>query len=133
MLTKAPKLVLSKSDYQKLSALVESQRPELVASLEEEIGRATVLPEGDLPKDVVTMGTQVTARDLDSQTEFEFRLVFPREANVGEGRISVLAPLGVALIGLRIGDEYEYRAPNGRLRRFQVRSILPPRQWRKGA
>lgn len=135
MLTKAPKLVLSKRDYGMLSALVESQHPDVVAGLEEEIGRATVVPETEVPRDVVAMDSLVKVLDLDSRGEIEYRLVFPHGANIREGRISILAPLGVALIGLRVGDEYEYLVPSGRLRRFRVLSITPSltRKFRKGA
>lgn len=124
MLTKVPKLVLSIEDFKKLSALVASQRAELVEGLEEEIGRAVVLPEGDVPEDVISMDSTVKVRDLDSGAEHEYSLVFPHEANASEGRISILAPLGVALIGLQVNDEYEFFAPNERLRRFRVLSIF---------
>lgn len=124
MLTKVPKLVLSKEDFKKLSALVASQRPELVEGLEEEIGRAVILPDGDVPEDIVSMDSLVKVRDLDSGAEHEYSLVFPHEANASEGRISILAPLGVALIGLQVNDEYEFLAPNERLRGFRVLSIF---------
>lgn len=124
---KAPRLVLSEDDFKKLSALIASQRSDSVEGLEEEIGRAVVLPEGDVPDDVVSMDSQIRVLDLKSAAEHEYRLVFPHEANASEGRISILAPLGVALIGLRVGDEYEVLAPNDRLRPFRVLSIFSPR------
>lgn len=124
MLTKAPKLVLSKEDFQRLSALVASQTPAAAEGLEEEISRAVVLPESEVPEDVVSMDSLVRVRDLDSGIEHDYQLVFPHEANAGEGRISVLAPLGAALIGLRANDVYEFIAPNERLKRFQVLSIF---------
>ncbi len=127
MLTKAPKLVLSKEDFQKLSALVASQTAAVAEGLEEEISRAVVLPESEVPEDVVSMDSLVRVRDLDSGLEHDYQLVFPHEANAGEGRISVLAPLGAALIGLRASDEYEFFAPNERLKRFQVLSIFSNR------
>lgn len=123
MLTKVPKLVLSKEDFKKLSALVASQRSELVEGLEDEIARAVILPEGDVPEDVVSMDSLVRVRDRESGAEHVYRVVFPHEANASEGRISILAPLGVALIGLQVNDEYEFLAPNERLRGFRVLSI----------
>lgn len=135
MLTKTPKLILSKKDFQKLSALVASQRADLVKDLEEEIERAVILPEGDVPEDVVSMNSSVVVKDLRSGAEQLYRLVFPHEANASEGRISVLAPLGVALIGLRVNDEYEFLAPNERLRGFRVVAISSSkaRRGREGA
>lgn len=122
MPTKAPALVLSKEDFKKLSALVASLRGETARGLEEEISRAVVLPEADVPDDVVTMDSLVRVRD-EAGREHEYRLVYPHEANAGEGRISVLAPLGIALVGLRVHDEYEFLSPNGRPRCFRVLSI----------
>jgi regulator of nucleoside diphosphate kinase len=133
MPTKAPKLVLSNEDFRKLSALVASQNAELVEGLEEEISRAAVLPAADLPEDVVSMDSAIKVRDLDSGGEHEYRLVFPHEANASEGRISVLAPLGIALIGLRSKDEYEFLAPNRKRKRFRVLAISSAKARKSGA
>lgn len=127
MLTTAPRLVLSNDDFRRLSALVATQTAALASGLEEELGRALVLPDTEVPEDVVSMDSLVKVRDLDTRKEQEYRLVFPHDANASEGRISVLAPLGAALIGLRVNDEYEFMAPKVRLKRFKVLSISSER------
>jgi regulator of nucleoside diphosphate kinase len=116
-------LVLSQHDYEKLSALVSSCRPEAVTVLEEEIGRAQIVPDEALPPEAVAMHSIVCVTDLATGGEHEYFLVFPHEADVKRGCISVLAPLGMALIGLKEGQEYGSVGPNGRVRRFRVKSV----------
>lgn len=123
MSSAVPNIILSDKDYEKLSALVAACRADSVAFLEEELGRAMVVPDGEVPDDVVTMNSVVRVRDLDSGAEHEYQLVFPHEASLSENRISILASLGVALIGLRAGSRYEWHAPNKRVKQFQVLSI----------
>jgi regulator of nucleoside diphosphate kinase len=121
----APKLILSEEDYQKLSALVAAYDSEAVAVLEEEIGRAKVVPTEEIPSDRVTMHAIVKVKDLETGIEHDYELVFPHEANLGKSRISVVAPLGMALIGLRVGDEYEWTTPAKRQKKFVVVAIQP--------
>ena len=69
------------------------------------------------------MRSTVRLRDLDSGKEMIYSLVFPNEADVDEGRISILAPVGTAMIGYRIGDTIEWEVPSG-LRRLRVEEVL---------
>lgn len=117
------KLVLSENDYKKLSALVASCDLEIISSLEEEIGKARIVPESELPTDAVSMHSKVKILDLDSSHESEITLVYPHEADSENHRVSVLAPMGVALIGLRVGQTYEWRMPNGKTKRFRVNAV----------
>jgi regulator of nucleoside diphosphate kinase len=116
-------LVLSQKDYRKLSALVASCRQEAVAILEEEIGRADIVSDDALPLEAVAMHSMVCVQDLATGAEHGYFLVFPHEADLERGCISVLAPLGMALIGLKEGQEYGAVGPNGRIRRFRVKSV----------
>lgn len=126
------RLVLSQEDYRKLSALVAAYRTDLVATLEEEIGKATVLPEGQTAQGIVSMHSKVTVVDLDSGLETQLTLVYPHEANSAnasadadstEVKVSILAPMGVALIGLPVGTEYEWAMPGGKQKRFLVKRV----------
>jgi len=76
-----------------------------------------------IPADVITMRSKVSLKDLKSGQTVMYSLVFPSEANSNEGRISVLAPIGTALLGNRSGDVVESRVPSG-LRRLKVKEIL---------
>ena len=113
-------------DMKRLLALVEGYRLQgrqdgNLDLLEGELDRALVTEPGwGLPSDVVTLDSRVVVVDLDSGEERRFTLVLPHKANVDEGRISVLAPLGMAVLGYRSGAEIEWDVPGGR-RRLLVR------------
>lgn len=92
-------------------------------TLRQEIDRAVVLNAADLPEDVVTMRTRVRVRDLESGQLADYTVVYPWEADIQSNRISVLAPLGTALLGYREGDDIEWPIPKG-LRRLRVERIL---------
>ena len=131
-------IYITEFDLDRLDSLISTSNlgkldKQHLLELKAELDRAEIVSPQEIPADVITMKSQVRLRDSDSGEEMVYTIVFPHEANIQQNKVSILAPVGVALIGLRNGDEYEYRAPNGRLRRFQVRSILPPRPWRKGA
>lgn len=122
-------IYLTVSDMERLMALVQGYRLQgsedgNLDVLEEELDRALVIDAGRrLPSDVVTLDSRVVVVDLDSGEERRFTLVLPHRANVDEGRISVLAPLGTAVLGYRSGAEIEWDVPGGR-RRFLVRRVV---------
>jgi regulator of nucleoside diphosphate kinase len=93
--------------------------------LKSELERARVVLSEEAPVDVVKMHSQVRVRDLETGEQSNYTLVFPVEADVSAKRISVLAPLGTALLGFREGDTLEWMMPGGmrRMRIERVRSI----------
>ena len=91
--------------------------------LEGELDRANIVDPKEIPIDAITMRSKVRLKDLESGKEMIYSLVFPNEADVDEGRISVLAPVGTAMIGYRVGDIIEWEVPSG-LRRLKVEEIL---------
>ena len=123
------KIIISADDRSRLqnlvnSALLDSRIPRaLLDSLEGELARAMIVSEGDVPNDVVVMNSTVTFRDLDSGDVESYTIVYPNEADVSRNQISVLAPVGTALLGYRVGDLVEWGVPAGksRLRITQVR------------
>jgi regulator of nucleoside diphosphate kinase len=76
-----------------------------------------------LPDDVVRMNTRITFVDLDTRTESTIELVYPHEVGGIASRVSILAPVGAALIGLRVGETIEWPLPSGTHRRLQVLSV----------
>lgn len=92
-------------------------------TLWEELDRAVVVSADEAPPDVITMRTQVRVRDLQSGLHGDYTLVYPWEADVESNRVSVLAPLGTALLGYREGDQIEWDMPGG-VRRLRVEKIL---------
>ncbi len=103
------------------SASVKDQH--YLQALELELGRATVLPADEIPKGVVTMHSEVRLRDLDSRDEVKYSLVFPEEADSAMGKISVLAPIGTAMIGCKVGDTISWKVPAG-VRRLKVMAVV---------
>jgi regulator of nucleoside diphosphate kinase len=119
-----PNIYISSSDYDRLSKLVANVNVAVAEDLEEELGRAKVLPDADMPPTVVTMNSTVRVRDLATGTESTYTLVYPENANANEGRISILAPVGVALIGLALDEIIQWPMPGGQIRRLQVIDIM---------
>lgn len=112
-------IVITEEDMARLRALVRKGRvvarrdQDHLAVLDRELDRAEVIAVGDLSPDVVTMHSTVRVRDLESGTTVVYTLVFPADADIENKRISVLAPIGTALIGYRAGDLLECATPGG--------------------
>ncbi len=113
-------LTVGQKDYEKLTALLASAQSEIAELLDEELGRAKVVPDESLPSDVVSMNAKVTFVDLDSGKETHVTLVYPEDANVEESKISILAPIGAALIGLKVGQSIDWPLPSGKTRHIKV-------------
>ncbi|TAH51921.1 MAG: nucleoside diphosphate kinase regulator [Chloroflexota bacterium] len=91
--------------------------------LETEINRAEVVSPKDIPSDVVTMNSTVCIQDLDTKEEEVYTLVFPENANLSQGKISILAPIGTAMLGYEVGETFEWQVPDG-TRRLLIKKIL---------
>ncbi len=121
-------IVVTRQDYDRLNVLVTSgldspTRPrQLILDLRGELERAVIVDPKDVPQDVVTMRSVVRVVDLDTNKEEEYRLVYPQEADIREGKISILAPVGTAIIGAREGETIEWNVPNG-LRRLKIKKV----------
>lgn len=122
-------IVLTEFDRDRLARLLDALRarpggdsPNLEA-LEIELERADVVKPGDVPPNVVTMNSQVELLDLDTEERLCVTVVFPGIADVESGRISVLAPMGLALLGCREADEVEWPTPS-RTRRLRLGRIV---------
>ena len=122
------RIFVTEADYQHLRRLIDARLSagadaEHLQELEQELDRAEVLGEGQLvPPDVITMGSQVRLLDLDSGEIREYRLVFPSNTRV-ENALSVLAPIGTAILGYRVGSVITWKVPRG-LRRLRVLEVL---------
>jgi regulator of nucleoside diphosphate kinase len=122
------------SDFQRLKTLLRSDwvdRKEDAGDLkrlESEIERARIVKSTAVPKDVVTMNSRVKLRDLDSGDAVDFSLVFPTfpfaagSNHLAKMTVSVLAPIGTAVLGYRVGDEIEWEVPAG-VRRLKVEDV----------
>lgn len=122
------RITLSRPDLLWLRTLVAARARtaavdrEQLLDLQDELERAVVVEAGSLPADVVALASSVTVLDVESGVRSEYTLVLPAQADVAEARISVLAPLGTALLGYRVGDVVEWRMPGG-LRRLRIEAV----------
>src|SRR5690606_37141434 len=112
----ARQIVLTEADFDRLTSLVESPKYRathavLIAALRDELEHAKVVESGKVPRGVVTMHSKVRIRDLAIDETETYTLVYPEEANIDEGKLSVLAPLGTALLGTKQGQIVAFDAP----------------------
>lgn len=117
---KKAKLIIKENDYQTLSMLVKSIETETAERLEEELERASVFQDAEMPKDVVAMNSTVHYLDLETNKQSTITLVYPPDVDIEKARVSVLAPIGAALIGLRVGQEIAWPMPQGNVKRIKV-------------
>lgn len=123
------KLYITEFDKSRLEELIEvaeefggHDRKDL-ESLSEELDGAEIVSQKDIPANVVTMNSRVVLRDLDTSEELVFALVFPKDADIEAGAISVLAPVGTAILGYARGDVVEWSVPSGE-RRIRIEEVL---------
>jgi regulator of nucleoside diphosphate kinase len=122
-------ITITSSDHQRLEKLLASEFTEAIESksyltdLEAELLRAQIVESADVPNDVVTMGSTVRLRDVDTDEVEIYTLVYPHEAKIADGKLSILAPIGTAILGYRVGDVVTWRVPSGQ-RRLQVDEVL---------
>lgn len=121
-------LFITRSDLERLQELLNQQRAkpgggEYLAKLQGELDKAEVVDPKAIPAEVVTMRSTVELTDLDTGGVEVYELVFPDEADPTKKKISVLAPIGTAVLGYRVGDEFEWKVPAG-VRRLRVTKVL---------
>ena len=117
-----PPIVITQLDNTRLRRLLSSpavRGTDAADALEEELDRAEVVEPSALPTDVVSMNSTVHVQERRSGREFELTLVYPEDAGEA-GRVSVLAPIGSALLGLSVGSGIEWPLPDGRMARIRV-------------
>lgn len=123
------KIYITEFDRDRLEELIgvaenfSTQARKDLEALAEELERAEVVLSKDVPPDVVTMNSKVVLRDLDTSEKMTCVLVFPRNANIDIGAVSVLAPVGTAILGYAKGDVVEWPVPSG-IRRICIEEIL---------
>ena len=124
-----PDIYITKFDLQRLGRYFAghgfaSSRDRMNAQLlYKELYRGKLVESVDIPPDVVTMNSKVRLRDLETKAAMVYTLVFPDEANIEEGKISVLSPVGMAILGYSTGDEIEWKVPKG-TRRLLIEEVL---------
>ncbi|MBU2574257.1 MAG: nucleoside diphosphate kinase regulator [Elusimicrobia bacterium] len=90
--------------------------------LGEEIHKAKIVDSREIAPDVVTMNSRIKLKDMDTNKEILVTLVFPDDSNIEQGKLSVLSPIGTAILGYSLGDIIEWKVPS-RVRRIQIKEI----------
>ena len=125
----ARKIFITEKDKKRLLALISETKEfskgnkEYLQALEQELGLAEEVATELVPKNVITMNSKVHLREIKSGEDMIFTLVYPHEANVNSDKISILAPVGTAILGFKIGDVVTWQVPDG-LVKLKVIDIL---------
>lgn len=125
-MTLSPPIIVAVEDRERLRLLLEQHSStEVTEQLEVELDRARIVPWDQVPPDVVVMNSELEYEVAGAGQRRQVQLVYPTDADTAGGRISVLAPLGCALLGLQVGQEIDWRMPGG-LRRLRVVAVRHP-------
>jgi regulator of nucleoside diphosphate kinase len=122
---KRPGIIISSFDLERLEQLLESDKYRNlpgIDALQSEIDRATIVAPNEVPADVITMNSSGTFIDDATGTEYKLSLVYPGQTDVPDA-VSVLAPVGSALLGLSVGQSISWQAPGGRELRLRVLAV----------
>lgn len=122
-------IYISRDDYTKLRRLLAtalySPAGLALRKLREELDRAAIIDPAAFPDDVVAMESTVAFEDLETGETEEYTITFPEHADLERGRISILAPIGTALIGCRVGNVVKWPTPGG-IRKLKIRHVTAP-------
>lgn len=119
-----PPITVSTLDLARLEALLEKQpESDVVTRLENELDRANVVAPTEVPDDIVTMNSTITFTMADGKESFTKTLCYPRDMDNSNNKISVLAPIGAALLGLSVGQTIEWPAPNGKTLQVSISAV----------
>jgi regulator of nucleoside diphosphate kinase len=122
-------IYITREDYSKLRLLLatalHSSASAALEKLRQELDRAAVIDPSAIPEDVVTMESNVEFEDLVTSEVEDYTITFPDRANIEDKKLSILAPIGTALIGCRTGDVVSWATPGG-IRQLKIRRVTPP-------
>ncbi|TGL40362.1 nucleoside diphosphate kinase regulator [Leptospira perdikensis] len=121
------KICLTHYDYERLKSMIQeyTKRNKMDANVKDLLGemeRAQKVDSQKIPSNFVTMNSVIEIKNLEELEFQEFRLVFPEDANTNENKISILAPMGTAILGYKIGDVIQWKVPGGE-NQFQITNI----------
>ena len=122
----APSIILTRLDVQRLERLIDSldESTPGITALQAELDRAeSIVGHEEVPAGVVTMNSRVHCREQGSGKDYHLTLVYPKDANADEGKVSILAPVGSALLGLKVGQHIDWPAPGGKTLKLTLLAV----------
>lgn len=123
------RIIVTREDFDRLVELLKDgllgaiADPKAFRELAGELQLATIVDPASVPADVVTMNSTVRLTDLKSKETEAYTLVYPEDANIAEGRLSILAPIGTAILGYRVGDRIRWAVPTGKSN-FRIDEVI---------
>jgi regulator of nucleoside diphosphate kinase len=121
---------ITAKDLERLKKLIAEEREfgnhrdsQSLKDLETELNRAIVMESKKIPSDTITMNSKFVLINLETREEEIFSLVYPEDADLLENKISIFAPVGIAMIGYKVGDEIEWEIPSG-LVRYKIKEMI---------
>lgn len=122
-------VILLKSDYEILNGFVKNiqgmqvNEKENFAKLYQEIKKAQIVEPADFPEDVVRLDSEVVIKDLQTKRDMKITIVLPKHADIKQKKVSVLAPIGTALLGFRKGQKVSWEVPSGK-KDFMIKDVV---------
>ena len=123
------KIYITQSDFNRLKELIKdinfssNTDDKCLKELKEELDRAIIVESNKIPNNVITMNSKVCLKDMDSGKEMVYVLVYPACADIEQKKISILAPIGTAILGYKVGEIIEWKVPAG-IMRLKVKKII---------
>lgn len=117
-------ILITEKDQLRIKNILSFQDTEDFENLELELDRARIISDDEVPPDLVTMNSKVKFLNMHDNKEVTITIVYPSDANFAEGKISVLASLGSALIGLRVGQEINWMFPDGKTKKLKILEVI---------
>ena len=116
-------VIITQEDYDLLKPYMERMDKDEEMSLAHELGRAIIVKKETFPTHAIRLNSKVSVLDLDSHKVMEFTIVMPESADIKQSKISVLTPMGTALIGFRKAEEVMWKVPAG-MKRFRILDVV---------
>jgi regulator of nucleoside diphosphate kinase len=117
-------LLMTEKDLLRIKHILSFQHSPEYQNLEIELDRAKIIADNEVPPDLVTMNSKVKFLNETEDKEMIVTIVYPPDANFSEGKVSVLASLGAALIGLRVGLQINWQFPDGKTKTLRILEVL---------
>lgn len=116
-------ILMTERDYLRIKHILSFQNSTEYENLEVELDRAKIVDDSEIPEGLVKMDTKFKFEVLQEEKTMTVTIVYPEDADFAQGKISVLAPLGSALIGLQVNQEINWMFPNGKVKRLKILEV----------
>lgn len=117
-------IFITEKDFLRIKNILSYQKSDEFENLEIELDRAKVISDSEVWPELVTMNSKVRFLNMNEDKEMVITLVYPPDADFSQGKVSVLASLGSAIIGLRVGQKINWMFPDGKTRTLKILEVI---------